>query len=439
MDVVYFFKFKVINALDWKTNKSKIITYLLLFGGTFLNAFVSANVIERGNIKFSITQIKAVFLIFLFLVTTMRVFIPNYLPLQEIIPKYFPTSNIKRFIFNLTNNLFTSYFLFAFFFLAVFNTILEQDFLDIEFMTRYIIIVISATATRRLIQLLIERKVVGNKVLLKPLIGIICFFFCYILLFAEILMIHLLTLMLLLIFLFYLESEIFDTTTSTEKYILLIKNTTFAILYGNKMARTTLLMSVIFKTLLLSIITYQYHLKSRYPPHFIVFLFVLPGLPFTYFFNNIWGILKSVWGIIDVATSDGVILRKQLYTFLSIPLLCDFLITITFLCVNPVFFIDGLLSYFVCVVLFTVLCFYWSISFIIPLPDKWSITMSNTTSIIATLCSVLIAGILSLTYINVYFKIIHCFVLLASYFLFTHSSQFYTDRRKNIFKKITKN
>jgi len=438
MALIFYLKFKFINLLSWKTNKSGIISFLLAIFGLIINIYFIKKVLVSNDYILDFEKIQRLFLLTFYVATICRIFIPNYTSLQEIAPLYFPIGNIRKFCYNFINSILNIYLLMGFLLLFLLKTYINEEFFENYLIVKYCFAVVYASIFRRVLQYFFEKKIVRGYILIGILIQIACCFCVHFCLYIYTgIIINILLLLATLFGLYWFEVKCTFSSISTFSKINL-SNINLTILFGNQMARVSLFMGVIFKVFILTTITYSYFRKGTYPPYFIVYLFLLPTFPFTYVFNNTWGILKSTWLYTDLTTGSGKKSFKRICSFIALPLLVDFIITSIFLSIHHQFLIDGLLSYMTSAILFSVMSFYWSLIFIIPQSEKWSVATRNTTSIISTFFTIIITALLSLSYLSAYFKILHVCFLIISGFLFFSIEEFYKGRRKTVFETLFK-
>jgi hypothetical protein len=129
-------------------------------------------------------------------------------------------------------------------------------------------------------------------------------------------------------------------------------------------------------------------------PHVMIFIFLMPTLPFAYCLNNVWGFNRFRWIHIQLATPSLKTLFWHQLKIALLPLLIDFCLFSIFLLLN---YLDLenihriVFSYFTCLFSFFVFSFFWSLIYPKYVKKHLFFSGTGTTSIISAFITILMA------------------------------------------------
>jgi hypothetical protein len=440
MDIIlYLFSIRFRSFFNFQTNKSRLITLILLLLMAFTNGYYFSY-LNINEAFIAPNKFKGFYLAFTFFSLYAQSFVPTYTPLKEIIPPYFPVKSWKRVLVRLFNDLFSTYlFTILIFLITVQSFSFNIAIITVLFTSKLTLIALSAIILRQITQLCLERKI-GNRwlFLMVIIITLITPFIVSNLFFVESIIWPNLVLFALVFILLWIIDSIATEVIPTKSHSSNIESIYISIIYRNPILKVSLLMGLVVKVFLLAIISYGHFKKNKYPPEFIIYLFTMPTLIFTYAFNNIFGILRSFWFTVNITRGIGKPIFVQIMSLMMVPLLIDFIMSFIFFVFNQKFMVDGLIAYFVSALLLTILSIYWSSSVPIYIENKWSINTRKTTSIVATIVTIMLIAFLFLATINIYFKIIYIFYIITSALLFVGINKHYKSEYRKIFDSLFK-
>ena len=430
-------EFKLSALANLKKKTSTLIIFVLLAIASLVNADIVSRLFNNELIIDNIENPVAwLFVLFSFL-TIIRKLFPNFQYPDIYIQYFYPVSSLTRYIVNISGDFFSIYFFNAIFFFVLIH--LKVEYLDGLFILKFIIVLISSIVIRRSIQTIIAHKLDSvNPIIIIVFMLFINFFIIIQNTFFQIelsLIIQILGVLSLILLGTIIETSLIYETKNIS--IFFSKNIWLNIIKLNKTFKISTIFALLIKTLFLIVITILYINKHKYPqPVFIVYLFFLPTVLFTYSFNNIWGMNRNIWLCLDLTgvkwTKTILIILKLMTPFLII----DFIVSLTFLLFNPTFLFNGLLSYLMSFFIFFSFSMYWSIFF--PIYLKQGFNLKSNTSVVASLISGIVAISFSLVELSYWFWVLSVLLLLLAIFAYLFLNNVYVEYRINIYEKLFK-
>lgn len=429
-------KFKLSFLFNIKKNIIGLITTFSLIIASIIYANIIGNQFNVNELivdNFGVI-VKGLLIIFSVL-TIIRKLFPNFQSASSIIQPFHPISGIAKYFVNISGEFLSIYFLNAVFFF--FLIYLKSEYFDNLYVLKAVYTIVGSIIIRRAIQIIAEQKLSS----IKPKIALLSMLFVnyFVLIQSEYIMFLIIAGLLLIIILGYAIEE-WMKSDKRSVLSLMSNNMWFNIVRSNKSSKIAILFAIIFKSLLLLVITLHFIKKQEYPePFFIVYLFLLPTLLFTYVFNNIWGINRNLWLCIDMS---GIKWNKTIIIVLNMIkpfLVLDFIISITFLIFNPQLFVKGILSYILSFIILLIFSTYWSILFPVLINKTSMFSLKASTSVFASIVTIIIIISFSFLKFSYLFIILPVLFLILSLLLLFYLNNTYQKYRIKIYEKLFKN
>lgn len=336
--LIYLTALRVKRIFDFKAHPVKTIgtIFFLLIAGFY--GYLFAFLTDSREFQKVLPQVEFIrYLIsMLVVITFLRGFIPSYVPIKNMITQNYPIGKTRRFIYNLFSEfIYPFYFgMILFVFSFSFNVGAEGSVFSLIALSWIVI----SHLFKRLIQFSIEfsfeKK--DNLLIVFILSALIILYFIFL---DKIEMytnyavtISGIVALLSFNYLFqnkYLESKQLVNKVPKKKYfnMFIIK-----LLFNNNSLRTMIFVSVIMKSLFTLMNMENLRNPNEMSWFWEVFLnFILsPLILFTYVFNNYFGFAKSTWLTINKSGAEVTSYLFLLLKMLSLPLIIDAAVAITF-------------------------------------------------------------------------------------------------------------
>jgi hypothetical protein len=429
-------KIKLYFLFDIKKNISGLITTFSLIIASIIYANLIGHLFNNNEIIIDNFEMIATGLLILFsILTIIRKLFPNFQAANNIIQPFHPISGITKYFVNISSDFFSVFFInIVFFFFLIY---IRSEYFDKLFMLKAIYTIIASIIIRRTIQLMTEQKLSSIK---PKIILLLMLFMNFIIIVQSKYIIFLIIIGILSIIILGYTLEELMKSDKKDKLLLINSNMWLNIVKSNKASRISLIFGIIFKSLLLFIITLHFIKRQKYPePIFIVYLFLLPTMLFTYLFNNIWGVNRNLWLCIDMS---GINWNKTIVFVLNMIkpfFIIDFIISITFLMFNPQLLVKGLLSYSLSFIILIIFSIYWSVMFPILIKKTSTFALKTSTSVFASIVTILIVISFSFLDFSYMFIILPVLFLILSILLYFYLNKTYQKYRLKIYEKLFKN
>lgn len=435
---ILFYKIKTF-AQNLK-NLWKLLIGLVFFLVSGLYGYLFGKVsdsILTGEINFTTQEIYTNYLlIIIFVFTLLRMIIPNYKPMDDIFPKYFPITNIERYLISIINDFLNSYFLYLIVFVLVFS--FNSTYQTGDFLLASVVMLIAAQLIRRSIQYFVDfnLKMIGKII---PLLVIIVAF--QMLVSQNIIEINKIQLFLfvstLLITGYIQESVIIETKKKYFTNNSISGNITLKLLINNKNARLILVIGFIVKVFFVSAGYFISNSKSSNNSDDIFFwIFISAVYIFTYVFNNTWGFWKNIWLNYELRNGDYKAMMKQSFFIMLIPLSIDFIVTIPTILITSNLKVFALSYYFTSTIFLVLLSFLWS--FLVPKKINSGFQMGGTVSLLSAIVSGGGVFLLITMKYNPWFYLLIPLYIIIGLIVYFISPKIYLERKFQILNKLTK-
>ncbi len=336
--LIYLTALRVKRIFDFKSYPLKTIGTLLFIIITIFYGYLFAYLFNSREYRKVLPQSEFIrYLIsMLVVITFLRGFIPSYVPIKNMIPQNYPISKARRFLYNLFSEFIYPFYLGIILFALSFSFNVGVGGIKIALIALSWIII--SHLFKRLIQFSIEFNFEKKDNLFIVLI-LSVLIVSYFILFDKIEIytnyaITLSTIVALLSFNYlfqkkYKESKQLVNKVPKKKYfnMFIIK-----LLFNNNSLRTMIFVSVIMKSLFTLMNMENLRNPNEMSWFWEVFLnFILsPLILFTYVFNNYFGFAKSTWLTINKSGAEVTSYLFLLLKMLSLPLIIDAAVAITF-------------------------------------------------------------------------------------------------------------
>ena len=237
---------------------------------------------------------------------------------------------------------------------------------------------------------------------------------------------------------FYQHASIIESSKSIGNTANSKRSIGFKLLLNNKKTRMLLIISLIFKIIIIGILVYQTYkgdelIFSKQP---VFWLFCTPILFFSYFYNNIWSFWPSLMMNLDLRAGDYKTMVKQVLKLMKLPLIIDFLLSIPLLYVFKDNLIFIILFYITSIIFLIGFSFFWSA--LLTKNVKKLFQRSGTTSAWASVASMGGVAILTLMQINEWFYFLSPFFIISSAVAYWFSEDIFKDNKHKIYERILK-
>ncbi|MEX2632664.1 MAG: hypothetical protein WD267_01420, partial [Balneolales bacterium] len=367
--IVYYLLTKLKVVFSPRNNIWGVLALALLIPVAILYGIGVANLMDESFFELTESMIRTFEMGlpgFIAVITFLRGYFPSYKPIRSHFKSFHPISPLVRFMLNILGDFISVFFITIGSFIGAlyfFSTTIGLEY------TVYLILALTgAHILRRCFQTIFEYKFNINRrtfSLLFICTALILLFMGLLFIFEDFTFwisiggfISILLTDLALEELCPKERTVLKSTGNASR------NLSIDLLLRNKIVRTTLLVAMIFKVVMLSLDLIIYlktgvHFANNI---FIFFLFISPLIIFTYLFNNSWGYFRNYWLFSDRAHSTGQDMFNMYLKILWLPLSTDFTISMTFLILSPAdLLLPGISMYMVSLFVLTVGGFFWSI------------------------------------------------------------------------------
>jgi len=360
------FKIWLKNCFKFEKASDYLVIFILILTAVFSGIVIGKIVDDNSIVVSSNKQVIDIILInkILLLITILRMVIPNYEPLGNLILDYHPVSVIKKFIINISIELLNKYFLFVFLFLLTIS-IVSKEF-NTLILIQSVLFVLEVHLIRRIIQLIIENKyssIISLFSLFSGMLIILIF-----LLSPPWIPGNLLSVSIILGLSILINILLSDTNHPVRSFSYInslpLKGIFNQLLIFNNSVRISLIAGMLLKFSLLGIDLLLLKTRGRHllDGNILYWIFIAsPIIYFTYVYYNIWGYYRELWlKIRFIAANDWTAYFKIYLKLVYLPLLIDTSISLLILLIlwdNKLF----VLVYYLTAVLFLIcFSFYWS-------------------------------------------------------------------------------
>lgn len=387
--------------------------------------------------KLSPDMFIGIILVAILMMVIMRMLVPTYTPQRSIFPPFYPLSKFQIYWASVVQDVTKPlYFYMTLFMAVVFGVLRYEEYL---FLFSALGTLYSALFLRKIIQYPIDFNLSKKGYLLAfvtlaTIIGLASL----IVSFNKSMLYAIIVLPFLLFAIGYtIEKEILTTKVKTSKVAKREMNIFLKLLINCPNLRAPLLMSTLFKTLML----FNFGMSaSRGDKGALIFtcVFATPIFLFANIFNNIWGFWKGVWINYELRTGSYIDMVKFNLRLIAIPLLIDLIISIPFL----VYLTDDYLfiALFYTTALITVVSssFLWSVLFPIATQPIKAFQMKSNTSQWASFISLIAVLILSSIHYYKWAYLLIPIYLGGSLVAYLLAKDYYKDKKYLLAKTLLK-
>ncbi|OFY49526.1 MAG: hypothetical protein A2W85_06730 [Bacteroidetes bacterium GWF2_41_31] len=439
----YFLFLKVKSSILDLKNPLKLFLFLMLtltavlYG--WLLALFSQQVLMGDVGELTINLLFNYILLFIFIITLLRMIFPTYKPQQALFPLSYPLSRWQGYLFSVFNGFFTPYFFYLVMFLVSGSVFLGEY--NIVFLVSGLLVLVSSHLFRRLIQYFIDFRLKKKAFLVLAAVAILvtCLYFLSFTLVDFGSWQGLVIIALLLTSGYCLDINQFepkrhetagDSRKSSRVYLKLITN--------NPKVRIPLLVAMVLKIIFFGIDLFLMETKAGHLMNGELFYWIVasPMIIFTYVYNNTWGFWKAIWMNMEVRTGDAKQLLWQHFRLMALALVVDLCITLPLLYISwgEAGFI--LTFYFTSAFFLIAMSFIWSI--FTPRQINATFQMKGSTSPVSVLVSM--AGVLLLTTLRVnnwFYLIVPLYVIFGGMAIWV-ALNYYEDGKVILMRKLRK-
>lgn len=439
--LIYLAALRVKRIFDFKSHPAKTIgTIFFLLIASFYG-YLFAYLFNSREYQKVLPQSELIrYLIsMLTVITFLRGFIPSYVPIKNIIPKNYPVSKAKRFLYNLINELIYPFYFGMILFVLTFSINIGSEGIKFSFIALSWIVI--SHLLKRLIQFSIEFNFEKKDILLTVFI-LSVLIVSYFILFDKIeiytnyaVTLSALVALLAVNFLFqnkYKESKQLVNKVSKKEYfnMYIIK-----LLFNNNSLRTMIFVSVIMKSFFAFGNMGSMMNRNEISMFWEAFLnFILsPLILFTYVFNNSFGFAKTTWLTINKVGADLSSYFIFLLKMVAIPLMIDAGVGIIFYVYLNIFNYTNIMIYINSAI---VLFFIGLInSFYFPIKVQGLFSFRANVSIMANVVSMIsVAGIILLANISIIISV--SVSILVSFGIYYYAEKKMSLNRYEIFTTL---
>lgn len=371
-------------------------------------------------------------------ITLARMVFPNYVPMKQLFPGYYPVSRIEKYLTSLVVDFQKPFFLYILVFIFSGYYYLETSAL--QFLITGLLVVVNSHLVRRFLQYLIDYETKSSWWFVHGLGALTILSVIGVLIFANMEVPHLLLLLLLVLASAGFLQEI--SIRSSRQGEILSKSNKLHILpkllLNNKMARLPLVFGLIFKSFILCMIFLAAKLKGKdlFDEQFVLWIFATPLILFTYVFDNMWGFWKSLWLNLELRMGQHKTLVGFGLRLMLIPLLLDFLVTMPLLLFSRKDYQFIVIFYLTTAAYLVTMSFFWSV--ITPRKIMSFFHMKASTSALSMIAAM--GGVFALMTIKLnywFYVFIPLFILVGITCLWSVSTS-YRDKKYMIADHIMK-
>lgn len=439
----YYLWLKLKLVFSPRNNIWGFVGFVLLVPLAILYGKGIATLIDGGFGEFTKTVIsvfKMGLLGFIAVITFVRGFFPSYKPIRSHFKSFHPIPPVLRFMLNILSDLISGYFIILGTFVVAFFSF--STTVVLEYLVYLVLALIGAHVLRRFFQTLFENKVKFNRQSFFLLFTCISLFLLSagLLFFERFVFWGIISCFFSLLFGdFVLEELSSKERMGSKPKGETSRNPTIDLLWQNKKVRTTLIVAVIFKVLILSsdLIIYSKmgaHLANNV---FLIFLFISPLILFTYLFNNSWGFFRNYWIITDRSLSTGQDLFNIYLKILWLPLAVDVIISMTYLVFGPSnLILPGVGMYVASLFLLSVGGFFWSIQAPVQVEKAFAFKVNTTT--FGSIVSIGIVSSFFTLFISEWFYLLVPIYIILSLIMLRWVFNNYPSKREKIYSELYK-
>lgn len=371
-------------------------------------------------------------------ITLIRMVFPNYIPMKQLFPKYYPVTRIERYVASLVADFQKPFFFYILVFIFSVYSYLEVS--SWHFLATGLLVCVNSQLVRRFLQYLIDYETKSSMWFVHTLGALAILSVIVALIFADNEMPYLLLFLLLILASvgFFQETSIIscrqgEILSKSIKLHILPK-----LLLNNKKARTPLIIGLLFKSfiLLMGFLAAKLKGKHLFDEQIVLWLFATPLILFTYVFNNMWGFWKSMWLNLELRNGQHKVLVGYGLRLMLIPLIIDFLVTMPLLLLSGNDFKFLSIYYLTTTLYLVAMSFFWSL--ITPRKIMSFFHMKASTSAWSMIAAM--GGVLALITIkmNYWFYVLIPFFILVGFTCFWISLQSYRNKKYLIATSILK-
>ena len=334
--LTYIITIRLKKIFDFKAHALKSVAIILflsiaVFYGVVFALFSNFLTPQKAIISQKIFNQYLV--LFLIIITFLRSFLPQYIPLKNIFAKHYPLNKKKRFTYNLSLEFVCPFYLGIFLFIVAFSLFVEKSG-SVFFVLAFSGIIISHLL-KRLLQYSIEfrfEKIKSIFILLTTIVSIIVVFLFFSIetgYFNYAVSTIVITVLLLINYLF--EINVAESVPSTENSTRKNSRNLFSLklILKNSSLRTMLIFSVIMKIIFAFFcwVNISEQVGEFYVLYIYANLVLSPLILFSYIFNNFFGFLKSVWLSMNNVGAEPFYYIIIMTKVFAIPLMIDAIVT----------------------------------------------------------------------------------------------------------------
>lgn len=434
MDLIFLIaKIKITNFFQLKNWYIFLIIFFLVgwyyYNLPFLKLFLIQSDFQHNYFKH--------FLIVIFgLATVLRKICTNSFITSKFIPPYFPLSTFKKYIFKLVFELFSIYFFNSLLLISLLK--LNISILHLSDLIKVVLSILNGIIISEVIYFFPKSMFNWRSIVAYgPLFSL---FILTTLLFKNqsFLTIYCENIYLITVYIFFsgLILETNNTCFSVRKtawHTFQVKPIfiSLSIYIKNRPLKISALFLCLIKGFMLFQISFHFGNSHSIPPY-LIYIFLMPVPPFTYFLNNIWGFTRCFWMRILLSSPN---LKRLFFHQLKIsapPLLIDFLLSAIFIYYNSFNFKNPYLLcliYIICLFVFCVFSFFWALIFPKYIDKVLSLNSPTTTSFISSICTITVTCLCSLVEYSLYFLVFPISIGLLALILMLNLNQINLNER----------
>ncbi len=371
-------------------------------------------------------------------ITLARMVFPNYIPMKQLFPVYYPVSRIEKYLASLVIDFQKPFFFYILVF--IFSSYYYLQTYALQFLITGLLVVVTSHLVRRFLQYLTDFETKSSWWFVHGLgVSAIVLFFVALIFKGIEFPFLLIALALILVWIgFFQEGSIIsirqgEMTSRTNKLHIIPK-----LLLNNKKVRLPLVIGLLFKSFILVIIFLAAKLKGKdlFEKQFVFWIFATPLILFTYVFDNMWGFWKSLWLNLELRIGQHKILVGYGLRLMLIPLLIDLLVTMSLLLFSRNDYRFIIIFYLTTTVYLVTMSFFWSV--LTPRKIMSFFHMKASTSALSMIAAM--GGVFALTTIrlNYWFYIFIPFFILAGIACMWAVTTSYRDKKYLIADHILK-
>lgn len=329
---------------NFKRNITRSIFYLITILGAMLYGLLFIFATNLPEVLKNKEMIYTTIISNLIIITLLRNFVPSYKKIVNIIPNHYPYNNIRRNILNLINDFIN---MLTLSFIAFLLPLLILPNILTIFQVIYIFIIyLNSFLFARILQILIEYKTINlPKILI--LLCLVILFFLNIYFYQNAIVITLSTISIIYfnVFINYEKKEFINTAfVFGQKSKVSLSH----LYFKNENLRTVFVLTILNKIGLLIIVlillnTEKYAIFKEY----IFLLSLTPFFIFMNYFNNIFGLIPSLWLTLDKNLVNIYPIIGKVLKLLILPLIIDVIITLIYIIIFTEYQIFNMIGFYI--------------------------------------------------------------------------------------------